>query len=99
MYDELPESGALIIGDKGKLFSPDDYGTKFFVAMKGQDEYVAGEQHEACKAVPESLPRSHGHVTEWVDMMKDGTPAYSNFEIAGYLAEVILLGCIAARVG
>ncbi len=32
-------------------------------------------------------------------MMKFGTPAYSNFEIAGYLPEIILLGCIALRVG
>src|SRR6266581_2919309 len=99
MYDELPESGALIIGDKGKLFSPDDYGTKFFVAMKGKDEYVAGDQQEACKEVLQSIPRSPGHMTEWFRMMKEGTPAYSNFEIAGYLAEVILLGCVALRVG
>src|SRR6266699_2619559 len=60
MYDELPESGALIIGDKGKLFSPDDYGTKFFVAMKGKDEYVVGEQQEVCKEVPESIASSPG---------------------------------------
>ncbi len=98
-YDELPTSGALIIGDKGKLFSPDDYGTKFFLAMKGKDEYIAGDQHEACKDVPQTLPRSPGHMTEWFRMMKIGTPAYSNFEIAGYLAEVILLGCVALRVG
>jgi hypothetical protein len=98
-YDELPESGALIIGDKGRLFSPDDYGAKFFVAMKGQDEYLAGDQHEACKNVPQTIPRVTGHMTEWFTMMKEGTPAYSNFEIAGYLAEVILLGCIALRVG
>ena len=32
-------------------------------------------------------------------MMKQGTPAYSNFDIAAYLAEVILLGCVALRVG
>jgi len=30
--------------------------------------------------------------------MKNGTPSYSHFEIAGYLAEVILLGCVALRV-
>ena len=28
-------------------------------------------------------------------MMKGGTPAYSNFDIAGYLTEIILLGCVA----
>jgi predicted dehydrogenase len=98
-YDKLPVSGALIIGDKGKVFSPDDYGYQFFVAMKGQNEFVSGDQHDACKAVPQSIPRSPGHMQEWFQMMKDGTPAYSNFDIAAYLAEVILLGCVALRVG
>ena len=55
-YDKLPGSGALIVGEKGKLFSPDDYGARFFVAMKGKTEYVAGDQDEACKAVPEIHP-------------------------------------------
>ena len=32
-------------------------------------------------------------------MIKDGTPAYSNFEIAGYLTEIILLSWIALNVG
>jgi hypothetical protein len=96
---QLPIAGALIIGDKGKLFSPDDYGARFFVAMKGEDQFTAGDKHDACKAVPQTIPRSPGHMQEWINMMKDGTPAYSNFDIAAYLAEVILLGCVALRVG
>jgi len=36
---------------------------------------------------------------EWFAMMKDGTPGYSNFDIAAYLTEIILLGSIASRVG
>ncbi|MCC6823751.1 MAG: Gfo/Idh/MocA family oxidoreductase [Verrucomicrobiota bacterium] len=95
----LPVAGALIVGDKGKLFSPDDYGARFFVAMKGQEEMVAGDKHEACKAVPQIIPRSPGHMQEWFRMMKDGTPSYSNFDIAAYLTEIILLGCVALRVG
>ena len=96
----MPGSGALIVGEKGKLFSPDDYGAKFYVCLKGEDEYVSGDKHEACKAVPQSIPRSPGHMEEWIRMIKNiNEPAYSNFEIAGYLAEVILLGCIALRVG
>jgi len=95
----LPVAGALIIGDKGKLFSPDDYGARFFVAMKGQEEMVAGDKHEACTAVPQIIPRSPGHMQEWFQMMKDGTPAFSNFEVAAYLTEIILLGCVALRVG
>jgi hypothetical protein len=99
MYDELPGSGALLIGDKGKLFSPDDYGAKFFVALNGEKDFIAGDQHEACRAIPQTIPRSPGHMEEWFRMMKEGTPAYSNFDIAAYLAEVILLGCVALRVG
>ena len=99
MQDKLPGSGALIVGEKGKVFSPDDYGAQFWVALNGQDTYTPGNDHEACKAVPQTIPRSPGHMREWFNMMKDGTPAYSNFEIAGYLAEVILLGCVALRVG
>ena len=95
----LPESGALIIGDQGKLFSPDDYGASFWVAMKGQEEYTKGDANEACKAVPQSIPRSPGHMQEWFRMMKEGTPAFSNFDIAAYLTEIILLGCVALRVG
>lgn len=96
---KLPDSGALIVGEKGKLFSPDDYGARFFVAMKGQDEFVPGDRHEACKAVPQTIPRSPGHMQEWFRMMREGVPAYSNFDIAAYLTEIILLGCIALRVG
>ena len=96
---KLPEAGALVIGEKGKLFSPDDYGAQFFVAMKGQDEMQQGNNNAACKAVPQSIPRSPGHMQEWFRMMKEGTPAYSNFDIAAYLTEIILLGCVALRLG
>ena len=95
----LPGSGALVIGEKGKLFSPDDYGARFYVAMKGQEELVQADKHAACKAGSEPIPRSPGHMQEWFRMMKEGTPAYSNFDIAAYLTEIILLGCIALRVG
>ena len=96
---KLPDSGALIIGEKGKIFSPDDYGSKFFLSMNDSAGFRPGDQHEACKDVPQVIPRSPGHMQEWFRMMKDGVPAYSNFEIAGYLAEVILLGCVALRMG
>ena len=95
----LPGSGALVIGEKGKLFSPDDYGANFYLAMKDEEEFKSGNNHEACKDIPQSIPRSPGHMQEWIRMIKDGTPAFSNFDIAAYLTETILLGCIALRVG
>src|SRR5581483_645017 len=45
-YDSLPTSGALVIGDKGKVFSPDDYGAQFLVCMNGKNDYVAGDKDE-----------------------------------------------------
>jgi hypothetical protein len=95
----LPGSGALVIGEKGKMFSPDDYGASFYLCMGNEEEYTSGNNHPACQDVPQSIPRSPGHMEEWIRMIKDGTPAYSNFDVAAYLTETILLGCIALRVG
>ena len=96
---ELPASGCLVIGEKGKLFAADDYGSRFQVVLKGESEFVSGDKHPSCIGVPETLPRSPGHEEEWFEMMKSGRPSFSNFDIAAYLTETILLGCVALRVG
>ncbi|MES2475428.1 MAG: Gfo/Idh/MocA family oxidoreductase [Verrucomicrobiota bacterium] len=96
---KFPESGCLVIGEKGQVFSPDDYGSQFLIQLEGEQGFSPASEHEAVKAVPESIPRSPGHFEEWFGMIQGGAAAYSNFEIAGYLTEIILLGCIALRVG
>jgi len=96
---KLPGSGCLIVGDKGRIFSPDDYGSQFFLRMNGEKELKASKDHEAVQVIPETIPRSPGHYQEWMDAIKGGRPAYSNFDIAAYLTEIILLGCVALRVG
>ncbi|HVY72377.1 MAG TPA: Gfo/Idh/MocA family oxidoreductase [Verrucomicrobiae bacterium] len=88
---KLPGSGCLLIGDKGHLFSPDDYGAQSFLLPQKD---FAGFQDPT-----PSIPRSPGHYKEWVDACKGGPKAYSNFDIAAYLTEIILLGCVALRVG
>lgn len=98
-FGKIPASGCLIIGDQGKLFAPDDYGAKSLVALKDEKTFTASETHAACKAVPETISRSKGHQQEWFDMIQGGAPAYSNFDIAAYLNEIILLGSIAQRIG
>jgi hypothetical protein len=98
VFDKLPE-GILLVGDNGKLFSPDSDIAKCVVMLKDEKGYSAAESHEAARAVPQSIPRSPGHNEEWFRMMRDGTPAYSNFAIASKLTEIILLGCVATRVG
>ncbi len=99
MRDGLPGSGCLLIGDKGRIFSPDDYGSQFFIRMNDEPELVGSKQHEALKAIPENFVKSPGHYKEWLDACKGGQPGYSNFDIAAYLTEIILLGCVALRVG
>jgi hypothetical protein len=106
MLDAVPGSGCLLVGDQGKLFSPDDYGTRFFIKLHGEKEFRPGKEHEAVAAVPQSLPRNAfegdadaRHHLEWIAACKGGRPGYSDFSIAAYLTEIILLGCVALRVG
>jgi hypothetical protein len=98
VYEKVPDSGFLLVGDKGKLFSPNDYGGNSLLMLEGEPGYTAMEKHEAAQAVPQTIPRSPGHNEEWFRMMRDGTPAYSNFAIASQLTEIVLLGCVAVEV-
>jgi hypothetical protein len=106
MMGAVPGSGCLLIGDKGRFFSPDDYGAKFFLRLKDEKELTDAKNHEAVKAIGQTIPRNEfqgsgdaRHHLEWIAACKGGKPAYSNFDIAAYLTEIILLGCVAMRVG
>ena len=69
---------------------------------------VGLDKHPAVAAIPQSIPR-HAHKDspderqhrEWLQACKDGKHdvPYSNFEIAAYLTEIILLGWVGLRVG
>jgi predicted dehydrogenase len=89
--EKISNSGCLIVGSKGTLYSPDDYGGKSVWLPKG-------DFAELPKPAP-SLPRSPGHHKEWIDACKGGAPALSNFEYAGPLTEFVLLGNVAIRAG
>jgi predicted dehydrogenase len=86
---ELPGSGSLMVGEKGILFSPDDYG--------GQSFIIRGSEVEEVKGGPQRLPSSPGHHAEFVRAAKGGPPAISNFDYAGKLTETVLLGNVAIR--
>ena len=55
------------------------------------------ERMTAYKRPPKTLPRSIGHHAEWVAACKGGPAAASNFDFAGPLTEIVLLGCAAIR--
>ncbi len=106
LQEHVPISGCLLIGEKGQLFSPDDYGARFFVKLKDEKDLIDGKSHEAVKAIAQTIPRNEHpgggdpkqHL-EWIAGCKGGPVPYSNFDIAAYLTEIILLGCVALRVG
>jgi len=106
MTGQVPGSGCVLIGDKGKLFSPDDYGARFFLKLNGDKELVDGKNSELVKAIPQTIPRNafkgdadYRHHQEWIAGCKGGPTPYSNFDIAAYLTEIILLGVVAIRTG
>jgi hypothetical protein len=106
MLDNVPDAGCLLIGETGQVFSPDSYGAGFFIKMNDEKDLVISNSHEAVKAVPQTIPRNthpggsdeRQHL-EWIAGCKGGPEPYSNFNIAAYLTEIILLGCVALRTG
>lgn len=80
---EVPISGSLIIGDKGKLYTPGDYG--------GGGHIVDGDPMTDIK-----YPESKGHWEDFMEAIRGGQRNVANFpDYAGPLAETILLGNLA----
>jgi hypothetical protein len=111
LLGEVPDSGCLLIGDGGTVFSPDDYGTSFFVKLKGDPKFLHYTKHPAMAQYPERIPRNKygqkgtgnvlAHAQEWLAAIKQNKPemCYSRFDIAARLTEIMLLGCVSLRVG
>ena len=83
----LRPTGSLVIGEKGKLYSPGDYCEQEIHLLGGI-------------AMPEvKWVRSPGHFAEWIRAIRGGEPATSNFsDYAGPLSETVLLGNLAVWV-
>ncbi len=79
----LPANGVIFIGDKG-------------VIMDGR--LIPDSKMTDLPRPPKTIPRITGtHEQNWIDACKGGPPACSNFDYAGPLTEVVLLGNIAVR--
>ncbi|MEO6804024.1 MAG: gfo/Idh/MocA family oxidoreductase, partial [Granulicella sp.] len=108
LQGKMPDSGCLLIGDGGTAFSPDDYGTNFFIKLKGEDKFVNYKEHPAMAHYPERIARNRhagnlvqAHALEWLDAVKANKPemCYSRFDISARLVEIMLLGCVSLRAG
>lgn len=86
---EQSSSNVLMIGEKAVL----RYGEY------GESPRIIPEvKMKAYKRPPKTIPRiKTSHEQNWIDACKGGEPACSNFDHAGPLTEMILLGNIALR--
>ena len=91
-YDrELPDEGSLLVGDKG-LITIDKHGEGF--------RMIPEEAHRAFPKPAKTLPRVTGtHQADFFRACRGGAPACSNFDHAGPLAEIALLGNVAICAG
>lgn len=93
------DSGSLLIGSKGQMYSPSDYGS--------QQMLWPESEYKEYKAPSPFLPRIEGgkgnddnQKLEWIQAIRAGKPdhAQSNFEYASRLTESMILGNVAIRV-
>ncbi len=84
------DGGVLFVGDKGSLMCG-CYGSN--------PQLIPEAKMKAYKQPPKTIPRSNGHHKDWINACKGGKPASSNFDYAGPLTEMVLLGNLAIRTG
>jgi predicted dehydrogenase len=95
-YGEKPaDSGSLMVGTKGVMYSPDDYGSRW---MLFPSKDYAGFVPPA-PTLPRNNGGDQGQKNEWVAEIRGGPKAYSTFDYASMLTETILLGNVAIRAG
>lgn len=87
---KLPSNGSLFVGEKGTILVNDAASPRIIPESKMKT-------FERPKSF---LPRSGDHKQDWLNAIRGGPPAGSDFALfGGALAEVVLLGNVAIRSG
>ncbi|MDY3562934.1 Gfo/Idh/MocA family oxidoreductase [Gemmata sp. JC673] len=96
--EKLADSGSILVGDKGILFSPNDYGAQFRITPEPDFTGLQTTKPEKLPAGVDGDQDAHMK-REWAEAIRAGKPelASSNFDYAGRLTEAMLLGNIAVR--
>ncbi len=81
-------NGVLFHGEKGQL-----------VADYGMHRLLPEADFAGFSRPSPTIPDSVGHHQEWINAIKNGTPTTCNFDYSGALAETVLLGNVAFRLG
>ena len=90
--DKIPGTGAVLIGDKGMIVhGSHGAGGCYLTPEKLMDQY-SGKNAPAQK-----IPRVKSHAWDWLEAIRTGRQAGSNFDYGGPLTQAALLGAIAIR--
>ncbi len=84
----LDGNGVLYVGSKGKMH----HGSH-----GGMPQLLPASLAEQAATVPKTMKRSPGHYEEWLEACRGGARPVSNFDYAGPLTEIVLLGVLAMR--
>src|SRR6185503_13546873 len=85
-------TGAILFGDKGMIV----HGSHGAGQCHLLPESLM-EQHSGKNAPAEKIARVKGHAWDWIEAIRTGRQAGSNFDYGGPLTEIALLGMIAIR--
>ena len=88
----VADSGCMLVGNKGKLYSGSDYGASYTLLPRA--DFANYRRPEP------TIPRSPGHHAEWIRACKGGAAAMTSFvDYSCPLTEIVLLGNVAMRTG
>jgi predicted dehydrogenase len=95
---EAVDSGSLLIGERGSMYSPSDYGM--------EQVLLPADRFSGITAPEQTLERLGGEderdlnaKREWVRAIEGGPSPLGNFDYAAVLTESMLLGNVAVRLG
>ena len=99
-FGKLPKTGCLIVGDKGIVVSPSNWGAQAYIALKGEKKMPGIAKHPACRDIPATLPRcrNQDHLLEFTDACRGKVRNFSDIDVSIPMIESILVGCIAQQV-
>jgi predicted dehydrogenase len=87
---QLPDEGLLFVGDRGKILCGFEGGSPRIIPESKMQEY---------ERPLKTLPRSIGHIEEWVRACRGGESADANFGFSGKVTQSLLLGNVALNHG
>jgi len=98
-FNRINRTGALLVGDKGTIMAG-LWNDQCLLKMKENKKFRGGFIHDAAKNIPQTLPRAHGHLEEWLDACrgKDNVKTYSPFEFGAHVTEIGSVGVVALRM-